>query len=270
MDAEVQIKLFKKMLPYQLKLKEIVRLLGSADGKVCLDAGHDNAALSKHFRMLGGSWCTIVRQEASRSAVEQAVGDKVKVFDGSSMPYDDKTFDIIILSDFLERVVDDNALITECHRILKPTGRLVVDIPHAKRWSMLKPFEALFGTSDTKKARVHAGYTEPELFQLLKHGFDVHSVKSYSKAWVELVDMIAGFKASHIASGPAYSERLLKLYSRLYPFYWLAFQLDGMLFFTRGYNIVAIAVRHPWRPRNAPVLNDGRSLTEAVLRKIRD
>ncbi|MEI6218171.1 MAG: hypothetical protein WCP86_04675, partial [bacterium] len=60
MDAEVQIKLFKKMLPYQLKLKEIVRLLGSADGKVCLDAGHDNAALSKHFRMLGGTWCTIV------------------------------------------------------------------------------------------------------------------------------------------------------------------------------------------------------------------
>ena len=270
MEADVQIKLFRKMLPYQLKLKEIVRLVGPTEGKVCLDAGHDNAAMSKHFRALGGSWCTIVRHEESRFAVEEAVGDKVKVFDGASLPYDDKTFDIVILSDFLERVGDDNALITECHRILKPTGRLVVDIPHAKRWSMLKPFEALFGTVEAKKARVHAGYTEAELFQLLKHGFDVHSVKSYSKVWVELVDMIAGLKANRIAPDGAYDERVLRLYSRAYPFYWLAFQLDWLLFFTRGYNIVAIAVRHPWRPRNAPVLNDGRSLTEAVLRKIRD
>lgn len=270
MNADVQIKLFRKLLPHQIKLKEIVRLLGTADGKICLDAGHDNAAISKYFRTLGGSWSTVVRQEASRPVVEQTIGDKVHVFDGCSMPFDDKVFDVVILSDFLERVTDDHALITECHRILKPTGRLIVDVPHSKRWSVLRPFEALLGTSAAKRERVRPGYTEPELFQLLKHGFDVHSVRSYSKAFVELVDMFAGFKASRSAEGGVRDERLVKLYSRVYPFYWLAFQLDGLLFFAKGYNIVAVAVRHPWRPRKAPVLQDGRSITEVVLSKIRD
>jgi SAM-dependent methyltransferase len=271
MNADVQIKLFRKLLPYQIKLKEIVRLLGAADGKVCLDAGHDNAAISKYFRSLGGSWCTVVRQEASRPVVEQAIGDKVHVFDGANIPFDDKVFDVVILSDFLERVTDDHALITECHRVLKPTGRLIVDVPHAKRWSVLQPLEALLGTAAAKRDRVRPGYTEPELFQLLKHGFDVHSVRSYSKAFVELVDMFACFKATRSTDGAgAKDDQLVRLYSRAYPFYWLAFQLDGLLFFTKGYNIVAVAVRHPWRPRKAPVLKDGRSITEAVLSKIKD
>jgi hypothetical protein len=117
---------------------------------------------------------------------------------------------------------------------------------------------------------VRPGYTEPELSQLLKHGFDVHSVRSYSKAFVEFADVIVCFKAGRIATGAAHTERLAKLYSRAYPFYWFAFQLDGLLFFTKGYNIVAISVRHPWRPRKAPVLNDGRLITEVVLSKIKD
>lgn len=266
----MQIRLFKKLMPYQLKLREVVRLLGPAEGKACLDAGHDNAAMSKYLRTLGGSWATVVRQEASRPIVEQAVGDKVHVFDGVSMPFDDKVFDVVILSDFLERVADDHALITECHRILKPTGRLIVDVPHSKRWSVLKPIEALLGAKAAKRERVRPGYTETELFQILKHGFDVHSVRSYSKAFMEFVDMLVSFKADRYAGGGVQDDKLARLYSRAYPFFWLAFQLDGLLFLTRGYNIVAVAVRHPWRPRNAPVLHDGRSITEAVLSKIKD
>ena len=270
MNADVQIKLFKKLLPYQIKLREIVRLLGAVDGKACLDAGHDNAAMSKYLRTLGGAWSTIVRREASKPIVEQAVGDKVHVYDGFNMPYDDKTFDVVILSDFLERASDDHALITECHRILKPTGRLIVDVPHAKRWSILRLFEALLGISQAKKERVRPGYTETELFQLLKHGFDVHSVRSYTKAFVEFIDMFVCARASRNAEGGAHDERLGRLYSRAYPFYWLAFQLDGLLFFAKGYNLVAVAVRHPWRPRKAPVLHDGRSITEVVLSRIKD
>lgn len=270
MNADVQIRLFRKLLPRQIKLREIVRLLGSPDGKTCLDAGHDNAAVSKHLRSLGGSWSTVVRHEEARPAVEEAVGDKVNVFDGRSLPFDDKVFDVVVLSDFLERVTDDHELITECHRILKPTGRLIVDVPHAKRWSVLRPFEALFGTAPAKAERVRSGYTEAELFQLLKHGFDVHTVRSYSKVFVELIDILVCFRARRNAGSAGYDERLVRLYSRAYPFYWLAFQLDGLLFFAKGYNIVAVAVRHPWRPRNAPVLHDGRSITEVVLSKIKD
>jgi len=270
MNGDAQLKLFKKLLPQQAKLREIVRLLGNIEGKSCLDAGFDNAVISKHLRQRGGTWRTLVRQAEAKRSIEEAVGSGVESFDGYSMPFDDKTFDVIILSDFLERVTDDHALITECHRILRPTGRLIVNVPHTKSWSVLNLLENLIGQSDEKKKRVRLGYTEAELFQLLKHGFDVHTVRSYSRAFVEFIDMIVQMKVRGIAGSMNPDERLMKLYSIAYPFYWCAFQLDGLLFFMKGYNIVSVAVRHPWRPRKAPILNDGRSITEAVLSKIKD
>jgi ubiquinone/menaquinone biosynthesis C-methylase UbiE len=41
------------------------------------------------------------------------------------------------LSDLLEYVQDDNVIITECHRILKPAGLLIVDVRHAKKLSII-------------------------------------------------------------------------------------------------------------------------------------
>jgi hypothetical protein len=47
--------------------------------------------------------------------------------------------------------------------------------------------------------------------------------------------------------------------------FWIAAQLDLLLFFTRGYHLVAIAQRKIWRPRRTPVLKDGRSIADATL-----
>jgi hypothetical protein len=49
--------------------------------------------------------------------------------------------------------------------------------------------------------------------------------------------------------------------------YRLAFQLDLIIFFTRGYRMVAYGRRKGWRPRQTPVLSDGRNITEAVLKQ---
>jgi hypothetical protein len=57
--------------------------------------------------------------------------------------------------------------------------------------------------------------------------------------------------------------------SRAYPFSWLAYQLDALLLLTKGYYLLACAKRHAWRPRKAPVLNDGRRIGDAVLSKIK-
>jgi hypothetical protein len=51
-------------------------------------------------------------------------------------------------------------------------------------------------------------------------------------------------------------------------FYWIAFQLDALLLMTRGYRMIAVARRRDWRSREAPILSDGRSISEAVLRPI--
>jgi hypothetical protein len=60
-------------------------------------------------------------------------------------------------------------------------------------------------------------------------------------------------------------EKMFRVYSALYPLFWVAAQLDYALFFTRGYYLIARARWRPWRPRRVPVLADGRSIAEAAL-----
>ena len=60
-------------------------------------------------------------------------------------------------------------------------------------------------------------------------------------------------------------NKMFRFYSMLYPFFWLAAQLDKLLFFTKGYCLIGRARRRQWRPRRTPVLADGRSIAEAAL-----
>ena len=48
-------------------------------------------------------------------------------------------------------------------------------------------------------------------------------------------------------------------------FYKIAEQFDMLLLFNRGHRLVAVGKRRGWRPRDAPILVDGRSISEAVL-----
>jgi len=64
--------------------------------------------------------------EAPKSAkAEVAVGDAL------ALPYPDDTFDVVIASEILEHVPDDDAAIAELVRVLRPGGRLAITVP---RW----------------------------------------------------------------------------------------------------------------------------------------
>jgi len=64
--------------------------------------------------------------EAPASAKAQVV-----VGDALALPYPDGTFDVVIASEILEHVPEDDAAIAELVRVLRPGGRLAVTVP---RW----------------------------------------------------------------------------------------------------------------------------------------
>lgn len=267
MDSSPGLAIFRKDLFLRMKLQETGRFLSKCEGKVCLDAGFDNGIASTLLRKHGGAWQTVVRKPETRNAVAAVLGESAVVaFDGARLPFEDKSFDIVVVSDFLEYLSSEHELIAECHRILKPTGRLVLNVPHIRRWSIVNAVERILGPTPEKKARARKGYTEADLFQLLKHGFDVHTVRSYSHTFVQAVRHIIELKGAKTGGQEA---ALQKLYSSFYLLYWLAFQFDALFVFTKGHYLVADAMRHPWRPRETPILNDGRSISEVVLSKIR-
>jgi len=61
-------------------------------------------------------------------APEHAVG-KTVVGDALRLPYDDDSFDVVLMSEILEHIPDDEAAIAEMVRILRPGGLAAVTVP---------------------------------------------------------------------------------------------------------------------------------------------
>ncbi len=277
--AEWHQKLFSRSLAKQAKLRNIAALLGPVRGLNCLDLGGDNGVISYQLRRLGGTWTSADISEKAVASTRNVVQERVELIRGSELPFPDRTFDAVVIADLLEHVQDDAMLIEECHRILKQSGRLIVNVPHRKRWSVLRPIRKLLGLTDAIHGHVRPGYSQSDLFELLKDGFNVEEVRTYSRFFSEALDtcirfFVAQFSArkqpdpkGEMVDAQDFERlgKLFRLYSLVYPLFWLAAKLDALLFFTQGYSLAARAKWRPWIPRKTPVLRDGRSIAEAAL-----
>lgn len=260
--------LFRKSLPMQLKLHETLKSLGSTEGESCLDIGAENGMLCHYLRRHGGHWNTVAVTEAVAAAVREVVTGEVDVLKDMTLPFKKQTFDAVVIMGGLETFPADHMFIEECHRVLKPDGRLILNAYHVKAWTFINVLRRVMGLTHERKGMVRPGYTESQLFSILKHGFDVHTMRSYSRFFVECTDVLAQFLCARTArSAEAGEKGVRRIHSFFSPLFWLAFQFDLLIFFTRGHRLIAQAKRRSWRPRNAPVLVDGRSISEAVLSK---
>lgn len=274
------LKLFEKSLLKQAKLAEIAQMIGRVPvNQTWLDLGGDNGVISYHLRRLGGTWHSADLDEKSVASIRRLVGDRVSLLQDGKLPYGDAQFDGVVIIDMLEHVADDAGLIAECHRVLKPAGRFLVNVPHLKKRSILRPVRRLLGLTDEAHGHLRPGYSEPALFDLLKDGFDVQEARTYSRFFVESLDTGIQLAVRRMNRGQdpgrkgnvideqdfRKMEKAFRRYSRLYPVFQFAAGMDTLLGFTKGYNLIVRARRRPWRPRRTPVLADGRSIAEAAL-----
>ena len=274
------LRLFKKSILKQAKLRQIVSLLGPVSGQTCLDVGGDNGVISWNLRKLGGTWSSVDSSEKAVDSIRRLVGERVERITGSKLPFADATFDAVVIIDMLEHLKEDYQFVAECHRVLKPNGRLIFNVPHIKSWALLPPVRRMLGLTEERHGHVRPGYTEAQMFDLLKDGFDVQEARTYSRFFVEALDTLIQFAAGRAnkdaqagAKGVLIDEqdfrkmnKMFRFYSMLYPFFWLAAQFDKLLSFTKGYCLIGRAKRRrQWLPRKVPKLADGRSIAEAAL-----
>jgi SAM-dependent methyltransferase len=95
-----------------------------------LDVGCGSAWLGDHYADYTGI-------DVSPEAVEAARrrGREVLLADvDERLPFDDESFDGVVLKDVLEHVRDPVALVLEVRRILRPNGRVFASSPDAQRW----------------------------------------------------------------------------------------------------------------------------------------
>lgn len=275
-----QLRLFNKSLLKKAKWRQILRCLGPMSDKTGLDIGSDNGVISYLLRCEGGTWDSIDSSEKAVRAIQDMVGERVHRLQGPQLPFKDGEFDVVVIVDMLEHLPNDYGFIKECHRVLKPAGRLIVNVPHAKRRGLLPPLRNVLGQTDDKHGHVRPGYTEAQLFDVLKDGFDVQEMHTYSRFFVEVIDTIVRSLAERKmapvdgddAKGPMITgddyhtmEKTFKAYRLVYPFLLAASFLDALIFFTKGYKLIAQAKRRLWIPRKIPILSDGRSIAEAAI-----
>jgi methionine biosynthesis protein MetW len=102
----------------------------------CLDVGCGDGAvsgvwLSQH----AGSYIGV---DVSSRAVEIAGGlglDARVIGDASSLPFHDATFDLIVCIEVLEHLFEPQLAAREMHRVLRPGGTLVAQVPNVVHWS---------------------------------------------------------------------------------------------------------------------------------------
>ncbi len=95
-----------------------------------LDVGAGGAWLGDHFDNYTGIDVSPEAVEAARSR-----GRQVLLVDSDEpLPFDDGSFDGVVVKDVLEHVEDPVALVREVRRVLAPGGRAFASSPDAQRW----------------------------------------------------------------------------------------------------------------------------------------
>ena len=257
-----------------LFLRQVEILLGKQAGLRCLDVGGEGGWISAMLREGGGEWTSADVPGPALESLRHMVGDeRVVALEEGRLPVEDQSFDVVVLVDILEHVADEAAFIHECHRVLKPAGKLIVNVPFSARVAPLHMVRNLAGLGDGQVGHMRRGYTRRELFDVLKDGFDVQDIRRYSRLLIEAADVIARRSALRAAAGAAanrpdpitISRAQAHAWRRFAWMSWTAAQLDALLFLSPGYRMAVRAKRRLWIPRKAPVLRDGRSIAEATL-----
>ncbi len=247
------LQLFRKSVLKQRKLREIQNLLGPTAGQRCLDLGSDNGVISLLLRSNGGTWASADLTAEAVASIRGLVRDDVHLFDGQRLPFDDASFEQVVVVDMLEHVADDQAFVTELARVLRPGGSLIVNTPHLKR-TWLRRLRHALGQTDEKHGHLRPGYTPEDLRTLLAPHCEWQRAHTYSRFFSELIDTAINAAVERLgkqgsakglvvtATDLGKHRRQFRAYAAIYPLVWALSRLDSLVP-ASGYMLIARATR---------------------------
>lgn len=258
--AEWALALTRRSVLKQAKIRELTEAIGPISSETCLDIGGDNGAVSAILRSKGGRWSSADLDDRNLASIREVVGGDVRAIDGSRLPFESASFDLVVIVDLLEHVQDDRRLVEECARVLRPGGTLIVNVPHWKRRSLINAARHAVGLTDEWHGHLRPGYTVEGLRALLSPAFRIETARTYSRAFSETIDLVmntvferlkgrkgavsSGSKGPVVTSGDVATHgTAFRLLGAAYPFLYAFSQLDALMPFQSGYKLI-VRARH--------------------------
>jgi len=129
------------------------------------------------------------------------------------LPFRDCSFDVIIFSQVLEHVQNDDFALNECHRLLKENGLIVLAVPNCYNdmYKLFHPLERIFDES----GHIHEYCEETVKNKLSKAGFIIQKQRYHCFflfwifAWIERTKF--SFKLQKFLSNHQFVEEFFRL-----------------------------------------------------------
>jgi SAM-dependent methyltransferase len=257
-----QIKMFRRSIKKQQKLRALLDLLGEVRDEKCLlvTCGDNNGALNWHFRKHGGEWTWADVSGENNDQISGLLSEPVYAFKEDDFPVPGGHFDCVVSIDVLEHLRQDQPFLREMRRVLKPGGKAVVTVPNGDERLLANKIKWRLGMTPEVYGHTRAGYTVPELSDALqKSGLEPKETGGYSRFMTEMIELAINFgyvrvlakrhgdaQPGHIApvsSGELETHGLAyRVYSLIFPLAWGISLLDRLLP-ARTNNAVIVSAR---------------------------
>ena len=191
-----QIKMFRRSIKKQQKLRALLELLGETTGKKCLliTCGDNNGALNWYFRQHGGEWTWADISGENNDQISGLLGEPVHAFKEDNFPVPDGHFDCVVSIDVLEHLSQDQPFLKELRRVLRLGGKAVVTVPNGDQRLLANKIKWRFGMTPEVYGHTRAGYTVPELCEALrKSGLEPKNTGGYSRFVTEMIELVINF-----------------------------------------------------------------------------
>jgi SAM-dependent methyltransferase len=176
----VYLSLKKDLFSYRFRKWKIAKHVPSS-GRI-LDIGSGTAPVSPDMAR------TVVADLSERAMRNVECESKV-VTSITGMLFEPATFDIILCSEVLEHVPEDDKAVSELRRVLKPGGVLVVTVPYQKRfWAEDDEYVAhvrRYDPGELEQKLQHAGFQEITTYKMtgrIDRWLTRRSLKAYQKS----------------------------------------------------------------------------------------
>ena len=265
-DRPWQLAMFSKGLKKNLRLKTLKGMLGDlGTGEKCLlvTCGDNNGAMNYHLREMGGSWSWADLEEDCIAEMSELLGDPVHHAAGEKLPFDDDLFHRVISIDVHEHVENPNEITRELCRVARPGAQVLITVPNGDEKKLAVRIKYALNMTPEAYGHTRIGFTTGEVEDFMRDsGLEPVLRDSYSRFFTEMLELSINFayvkvlkkgasnSSDHAEIAPTTEDKLrsvkksYRMYSLVFPFYWLLSRLDWFLVGQEGYCVI-VAGRKP-------------------------